>query len=283
MNTENRLDRETPMEDLVKTVVEKLEAKYYGKYRGFVADNADPERRGRLRLTVPSLLGDQVTDWALPCLPYGGLAEQGLFTIPEAEAQVWVEFEEGELSRPIWTGVFWQQAVGDLAAFAADDKPVAWSFKTPFGHTLSFQEGEGQESIRLTHGQGAGIDIDAGGTITLASGEGTRITLDGEGQSITVQDGGGNTLTLGAAGATLEDSHGNRIELGAAGVKVEGQQIVIQGSEVVLGGEGGEPLIKGGSFLALFNAHVHATGVGPSGPPMPPLEASVLSTAVRAT
>ena len=28
----------------------------YGKYRGFVTDNADPELRGRVRVQVPALL-----------------------------------------------------------------------------------------------------------------------------------------------------------------------------------------------------------------------------------
>ena len=65
--------------------------RYYGKYRGFVTDNADPEQRGRLKVRVPSVLGDAETGWALPCLPFGGLTVtndlvKGL-SIPFAEAQ----------------------------------------------------------------------------------------------------------------------------------------------------------------------------------------------------
>ena len=75
--------------------------RYYGKYRGFVIENKDPEKRGRLRVSVPSILGQATTYWALPCLPFGGLLDQGLFLVPKISSQVWVEFEEGNCRHPI--------------------------------------------------------------------------------------------------------------------------------------------------------------------------------------
>lgn len=268
------------MEELLGDVMDRVDGKYYGKYRGFVVDNRDPERRGRLRLQVPSLLGEAVTGWALPCLPFGGLVDQGLFAVPERDAQVWVEFEEGELSHPIWCGVFWQGAVGALAKVDDERRPTTRGLRTPSGHQLAFDDTLGQESIELTHRQGARLAIDPKGTITLASGDGTQVTVDGEAKTITIEDGNRNTLTLSATGTTVKDSHGNTLEMAAAGITVKGQRVVVQGSQVLLGGEVGEPLIKGTSFLALFNAHVHATAMGPSGPPTPPGEPSVLSTQV---
>ena len=88
-------------------VTRELQKKYYGKYRGFVVDDEDPDKRGRLRCG-PSVLGSEETAWALPCVPFGGGAGYGLFAVPPVDSQVWVEFEEGELSQPIWTGTFWQ-------------------------------------------------------------------------------------------------------------------------------------------------------------------------------
>ncbi len=78
------------MEDVIRQIAEQQQQRYYGKYRGFVVDNQDPEKRGRLKLTIPSVLGESQTGWALPCLPFGGLANQGLFMIPEVGAQMWV-------------------------------------------------------------------------------------------------------------------------------------------------------------------------------------------------
>jgi len=94
------------MQDLLQKLADRIQNTYFGKYRGFVSDNHDPEYRARLRLTVPSLPGEGVTDWALPCLPCGGLNGQQQITMPEVGTQVWVEFEEGDLTRPIWTGTF---------------------------------------------------------------------------------------------------------------------------------------------------------------------------------
>ncbi len=79
---------------------------YYGKYRGLVSDNSDPNNLGRIKARVRELLGDVDTGWALPCAPYAGDGE-GQFTVPPVGAGVWVEFESGDLSRPIWSGCWW--------------------------------------------------------------------------------------------------------------------------------------------------------------------------------
>lgn len=81
-------------------------ARHYGKYRGLVTDNADPQNLGRIRAQVPEILQDVDTGWALPALPYSG-DNQGAWTIPPAGAGVWIEFEAGDVSRPIWTGCWW--------------------------------------------------------------------------------------------------------------------------------------------------------------------------------
>lgn len=101
------------LEKVVANLVQRVERRFYGKYRGFVVDNADSEQLGRLKLQVPSVLGEEVvTGWALPCLPYGGGANQGFLFIPEVGAGVWVEFEEGDLEFPIWVGTFWSKPPG---------------------------------------------------------------------------------------------------------------------------------------------------------------------------
>jgi hypothetical protein len=45
------------------------DAKYFGIYKGLVIDNADPINRGRIKLIVPQVFGEAVTEWAWPCLP----------------------------------------------------------------------------------------------------------------------------------------------------------------------------------------------------------------------
>jgi hypothetical protein len=80
------------LERVVADLVEKAERRFYGKYRGTVVDNDDPSRLGRLKVSVPSVLGPNVvTGWATPCVPYGGAAGQGFLFVPQRGAGVWVE------------------------------------------------------------------------------------------------------------------------------------------------------------------------------------------------
>jgi uncharacterized protein involved in type VI secretion and phage assembly len=80
--------------------------RHYGKYRGLVTANDDSSNLGRIRARVPEVLADVETGWALPALPYSGPG-QGLWTIPPVGAGVWIEFEAGHVSRPIWSGCWW--------------------------------------------------------------------------------------------------------------------------------------------------------------------------------
>lgn len=82
--------------------------KFYGKYRGKVAANVDPMNLGRVQVTVPSVLGTDQLSWAMPCVPYAG-PQVGFLMLPPVNANVWIEFEGGESSYPIWSGCFWGQ------------------------------------------------------------------------------------------------------------------------------------------------------------------------------
>lgn len=267
------------MEKLLQQLANQYQNRYYGKYRGFVTDNNDPEQSGRVRLIIPSVLGEAETGWALPCFPFGGLADQGMFAVPEINAQVWVEFEEGNINLPIWTGTFYQKN-GDVPIEAALSPPTTRVFKTPAGHVLEFDDKDGEEKFRLAHPGGAQITIDENGTIVLGDAHDNTVTLDADSGEIVIEEANGNVLTMDSSGTTLQDANGNTLEMGPAGIKVKGQQVVIEGTQVMLGGQGGEPVIKGQSFLTLFATHVHPSSVGPTGPPIPQGEMTTLSMKV---
>lgn len=267
------------MADQQQAAQNPAERRAFGKYRGFVSDNADPEQRARVKLTVPALLGEAVTGWALPCLPCGGLAQQGLFWVPGVGAQVWVEFEGGSLDFPIWTGTFWQQN-GDLPS-EVQDPDTSRVLRTAKGHVLLFEDKDDAEQVKLLHSAGAMLDLDHDGNVRLADKNGATLSLDAANQQVVLEDANGNTLTLSSQGATLEDGNGNKLEMTASGVKLStSATLTVEGSQVMLGGAGGEPLIKGTSFLSLFATHVHPTAMGPSGPPIPQGEMSSLSSKV---
>jgi len=61
-------------------------------------NNEDPEGLMRIKALVPDVLGEQETTWAAPCVP------PGVRSVPEVGTRVWIEFEAGDPSRPIWMG-----------------------------------------------------------------------------------------------------------------------------------------------------------------------------------
>jgi uncharacterized protein involved in type VI secretion and phage assembly len=85
--------------------------RYYGKYRGTVLSNIDPDQRGRLLVSVPDVLTQIPSSWAEPCLPLAGPSGPGMgsFFLPPIYSGVWVEFEYGDPSRPIWVGCRWSE------------------------------------------------------------------------------------------------------------------------------------------------------------------------------
>ncbi len=83
-----------------------MSQRFYGKYRGTVAQNVDPMMLGRVQVKVPAVLGDGQLSWAEVCVPYAG-DQVGIFAVPPSGAAVWVEFEAGDPERPILAGCFW--------------------------------------------------------------------------------------------------------------------------------------------------------------------------------
>ncbi|CAN5774258.1 hypothetical protein BH10ACI4_BH10ACI4_32530 [soil metagenome] len=83
--------------------------RFYGKYRGTVLGNLDPMQIGRVMVEVLDVLGASQSTWAMPCVPAAEL-KSGIISLPPVGAHVWVEFEQGDPSLPIWSGGFWLNA-----------------------------------------------------------------------------------------------------------------------------------------------------------------------------
>lgn len=82
------------------------DGKFFGKYRGKVESNRDPNGLGRLQVSCAAVFGQGLLAWAMPCVPFAGPGV-GFFTLPPQGANVWVEFEAGDPDYPIWAGCFW--------------------------------------------------------------------------------------------------------------------------------------------------------------------------------
>lgn len=67
-------------------------------YRALVRDSRDPAKKGRLKVSIPQVFGNEVTDWIWPVIGTGFLV------VPKSGEQVWVAFEGGDTERPAWLG-----------------------------------------------------------------------------------------------------------------------------------------------------------------------------------
>src|SRR5215217_5976038 len=135
-------------------VMDRMTGHHYGKYRGIVTNNQDPNNLGRLKARVPEVLGDVETGWALPAAPFAGNGI-GLFIVPPPDSGVWIEFEAGDVSRPIWSGCWWGE--GQLPNQATPEIKV---LKTVSGHTITLDDTDGSEKVEVTDKNGAKIVMD---------------------------------------------------------------------------------------------------------------------------
>lgn len=161
--------------------------RYYGKYRGTVVQNIDPEQRGRIQAIVPDVSGMTPTSWAMPCVPSAG-PMSGHFVLPQIGAGVWIEFEQGDPEWPIWTGCYWSQTA-EVPALAAAGNPASPSIVMQSGlqHSISISDLPGPAGgIMLRSTTGAMILVNDAG-ITLSNGKGATIVLAGP--TVTVNNG----------------------------------------------------------------------------------------------
>jgi hypothetical protein len=235
---------DSEMEQLVVELSEAVRSRYFGKYRGIVRENEDPESLGRVRALVPEVLGDVVSGWALPCTPYAG-SGSGQFTVPPVDAGVWIEFEAGDVSRPIWTGCWW----------ASDSLP---------------QDNAGSAAV-------PNLKI-------IRSEQGLMVTMDDGSQTVTVSDQNGNNMVeiqvqqgkITVKGATKAVVEAPLIELveNATHPVVFGDQLLQYLNQLV--SMFNAHLHPGELALGIF-----PITPAPPVPPFPPASPSLLSTKVK--
>jgi hypothetical protein len=161
--------------------------RYYGKYRGTVIENLDPEQIGRVLVEVPDVLGLTPSSWAMPCVPAAGI-QAGVFVVPPIGSQVWVEFEQGDSDYPIWTGGFWG-LVAEVPVFATAPPAI------PPGQNIVMQT-TGQNMVMVSDAPPTPVT----GGIVLKSMSGAMIVVNETG--IYISNGQGAMITL--IGPTVE-------------------------------------------------------------------------------
>jgi uncharacterized protein involved in type VI secretion and phage assembly len=148
-------------------VLDRLRNRFFGKYRGVVTD-VDAKTL-RIKASVPAVLADQPTGWCRACVPFAG-DNLGFAFLPEIGAGVWIEFEGGDVSYPIWAGCFWHDGEQPSQATASVKVIVTRS-----GHSILLDD----DNVTIT------ISDKNNNTVTLDS---DGVTLKRGGNSVAVSD-----------------------------------------------------------------------------------------------
>ncbi len=160
---------------------------YLGKYRGSVINNVDPLNIGRLMVQVPDVGGLVPGTWAMPCVPFSG-KQMGAWMIPQVNAGVWVEFEQGDPNYPIWSGC-WFGSAAEVPALALAGIPISPNvvLQTAAQNALVISDTPGPTGgIMLKSTTGATLIVNDTG-IYVQNGKGAMITMTGP--TVTINNG----------------------------------------------------------------------------------------------
>ncbi len=184
-----------PRDPLIEEVADWMRSHYFGKYRGVVVDTGDANNQGRIQVRVPAVLGD-LEVWALPCVPYAGDGV-GLYLLPEPDTGVWVEFEGGDPSYPVWTGCFW--GTGQLP----DDPQSAIKVLRTQAHTIRLDDDEGE--------------------LLVSSDSGAETAYTDEAKTTAGQ----STHTVSSSSVSSSNGTGS-VEVSTSGTKVDGSALEVR-------------------------------------------------------
>jgi uncharacterized protein involved in type VI secretion and phage assembly len=267
---------------------------FYGTYLAQVTSVDDPTKQGRI-LVLCAEVGNNVAPeiWAYPAFPGAG-DDRGWFWPPEVGDVVWIAYPRGRLNNsPVYFGGF--SASGrvppELGYPAGDNTvPTRRGFVTRMGHSFTVNDEAGQEAVALTwrkppsaptgnasasrDGDSASLVFDSSGSITLKAANNSTVVIDTVAKKITIDDkDNSNTITIDAGGVTIKT--GQKVTIDGA------TAFDVNAAAVNLGQFPTEPAVLGQQLLGWLARHTHATGVGPSSPPVEPPTPALLSTVVK--
>jgi uncharacterized protein involved in type VI secretion and phage assembly len=176
-----------------------------GVYTASVLDNRDPEGLARVLVRVPGVDDASATRgaWARVATLMAG-QNRGTFFLPEVGDEVLVAFEHGDLRTPYVIGALWNAKSRPPAT--GRDATTTKMIKSRSGVTLRFSD-------------------DSTSSLVIETPGGQRVSLqDGTG-SVRIEDGNGNSITLGASGVTINASakvtvNGSTVDVNASAVTV---------------------------------------------------------------
>jgi hypothetical protein len=251
-------------------------------FLGEVVDSDDPEKEGRCRVRIFGMFVSedpvisegrptgQVTTVELPVdtIPWASPANGKFFaggetkgfgdiSIPKVGTVVKVTFPNGDLYSPEWTMI---QNPNIQAIEEIQDSYQG-------SHILLY---DNDEAVKVFYTPGKGLNIFH---------KNSQIVVNPD-SSITIEHADTQSL-IELVGADINIVSQGTVNLTAQNdVNITAQTCNLDASSINLGEAAVESLVKGNTFKALFDTHVHMTTIpgSPTTPPIAPLPPNVLST-----
>jgi molybdopterin-binding protein len=200
---------ETEFEDQLVELSEWRNEHYYGIYRGTVESVEEGDNLGNISVKIPDVFGPSHTvSRVRPCSPFAG-DKHGFVAIPEPGDGVWIQFEAGKTSLPVWIGFWW--ASGEIPE---PKGKLVRSFITTKGH--KFVLDDDQDEVTLLHSGGAEMKM-TGSDVTITIG---NASIEMSSSEIKLAVGPTASLKITSSEIAIEASPVGSVKLTSSGVEI---------------------------------------------------------------
>jgi uncharacterized protein involved in type VI secretion and phage assembly len=211
--------------------------RWSGTVVGIVTNAKDPDKRGRVKVTLPWLDEKLEIGWAR-VVHHGAAGGRGMMIVPEVGDEVMVAFEHGDRDHPVVLGGTFNGKDKPVPAWYEKDAPGAHVWRSVSGHEIQLRDQGSDKPITIKTGDGdvsitlyqkkvevttkqAPVTVDAGGAVTVTSKK--DVTL--EGMNVTIK-GKQNVTIEGQAAIKLKGT--GQAELSSSGI------VTVKGSVIKL-------------------------------------------------
>lgn len=232
---------------------------------------------GRVKVKFPWMDPPQASYWA-PIASILSGKKRGARFMPELEDEALIAFDRGEFDHPYVIGFLWNgadQAPDDVKSnrvvvtpgghelrFEDKDGDRRVVVKTAGGHTLAFDDKAKSITLKSTKEHQLEI-LDDGGTVTLETKSGGKVTLDNQ-PGKAVVEASQNKITLGPEGITIEVTAGtlNVKSTAVTNIEAQGAVMVKSTAAMTLQSSASMNILSGGTLAVTATGAVNVTAGG---------------------
>lgn len=200
-----------------------------GVVAGVVKSLADPKNMGRIQVSFDWMDDAPQSYWARVAAPMAG-GERGCFFMPEANDEVLVAFDHGDVAHPYVVGYCWSGT--DQPPYSAN--PKKRGVITPIKHELTFDDDAKKITLKTPGGFALTLD-ETGKQATLTTQSGVKLQLDDAASSVTVALPSGNQVVLGPSGLSVSVAAGT-LDVTAASATITASALTINAGATTFSG-----------------------------------------------